>query len=335
MVKEERIAAFIRLRQNLEQLSLGELTSLVQEASNRNPWFDKSNIEQAINGICRLMDKETLTSWVNKYTQPTDTKNIGLVMAGNIPLVGFHDFLSVIMSGHKAIVKLSSQDEILPKFIFNQLAQIDSRIGEYIEIVDKLSEIDAVIATGSDNSASYFKKYFSSVPNIIRSNRVSIAILDGNESKEDLALLGRDIFSYFGLGCRNVAKIFIPEGYELVKLIESMDTNKGIIDHYKYFNNYEYNKAIYLVNKTEHLDSGFVLLRNTSDLVSPLAVVYYEEYPNDELLRKTISQNTSKIQCIVGIKDISLPLVPFGEAQFPKIDDYADGVDTMDFLTNL
>ena len=241
----------------------------------------------------------------------------------------------MVLAGHNAVIKLSSQDEVLPKHIFSLLLKINPDIQKQIKVVDRLSGLDGVIATGSDNTSRYFKKYFKDIPHIIRKNRVSIAVLNGAETSKDLALLGNDIFGYFGLGCRNVAKIYVPKEFNFISLLDSLESHKQVIDHNKYFNNYEYNKAIYLVNKTEHLDNGFALFTKTSDIISPLAVVYYEHYENEQQLLKIIQLNQAKIQCIVGNGALSQANIPIGQAQFPKIDDYADGVDTMAFLCNL
>jgi len=335
MVKEDRIETFIKLKQELENTEADIKASLYQLAQVKNPWFTEANINLAFDGICRLLDSEVMLPWLENYPLSDKPKNIGLVMAGNIPLVGFHDFLCVVLSGNNAVIKLSSQDEVLPKHIFELLININPGIQKQIKVVDRLSMLDGVIATGSDNTSRYFKKYFKDIPHIIRKNRISIAVLDGSETSQDLALLGNDIFSYFGLGCRNVAKVYVPKEFDFISLLDSLESHKHIIDHNKYFNNYEYNKAIYLVNRTEHLDNGFALFTKTSALISPLAVVYYEHYENEQQLLKMIELNQAKIQCIVGNGGILKSNVPIGQAQFPKVDDYADGVDTMAFLSDL
>ncbi len=335
MVKEERIEAFIKLKQELENINPDVKDNLYQLAQIKNPWFTRANIDLAIDGICRLLDSEVLLPWLESYQPINKLKNIGLVMAGNIPLVGFHDFLCVLLAGHNAVIKLSSQDEVLPNYIFNLLKKINPGIEKHLTVVDKLSGLDGVIATGSNNTSRYFIKYFKDIPHIIRKNRVSIAVVDGTETSQDLGLLGNDIFSYFGLGCRNVAKIYIPAEFNIISLLDSLESCNHVIDHNKYFNNYEYNKAIYLINKTEHLDNGFALFTKTSELISPLSVVYYEHYENNQQLLKMIDLNQSKIQCIVGNGEFLKRNIPFGQAQFPYIDDYADGVDTMAFLCDL
>ncbi|RLD21322.1 MAG: acyl-CoA reductase [Bacteroidetes bacterium] len=335
MTREERIAGFSQLTRDIHDLDTGDKEELFRDVANNNPWFTAENIDQALNGLAYFLTPETLNNWLDNYTLPHEYKKIGIVMAGNIPLVGFHDFLSVIMAGHMAVIKLSSQDKVLFPVVLEMLLKINPNFGEQISVVDKLTEIDGVIATGSDNSSRYFKKYFKNMPNIIRKNRSSVAVLNGNETTEELQLLGDDIFSYFGLGCRNVAKIFVPEGHDMTGLLDALEGHQEIINHPKYFNNYEYNKAIYLVNRTQHLDTGYALFTQNKDIVSPLAVIYYEEYKDESELLSVLELNTDKIQCIVSNYNIIENRVPIGKSQLPEIDDYADNVNTMSFLCDI
>ena len=335
MTKEERIAGFAKLAQAISQLGTNPQAELFSKAANANPWFTQDNIEQAINGIVHFLRPATLSDWLSNYQLPQITKKIGIIMAGNIPLVGFHDLLCVIMTGHKAVIKISSQDNILLPAVLEMLLKINPKFDEQVLIVDKLSGVEAVIATGSDNSARYFKKYFKNIPHIIRQNRTSIAVITGNETAEELQLLGDDIFNYFGLGCRNVAKIYVPSGYDMRLLLDALEGNDEVINHSKYFNNYEYNKAIYLVNKTPHLDTGYVLFTESSAAVSPLAVVYYEQYSDKQQLLAKLATHSHKIQCIVSQSTLIEEAIPLGKSQFPEIDDYADNIDTMSFLCNL
>jgi len=336
MTIKNRVAGFCTLGKALRDLDLTTKTELLSHASAKNAWFTHQNIEMAMNGILQFLDKRILEQWLAGYNLPTQQKKVGLVLAGNIPLVGFHDFMSVLLAGHTAIIKPSSQDKVLLEFISNKLVEINPEFKEQIVFVDRLANIDAVIATGSDNSSRYFKKYFKDIPHIIRKNRTSVAILSGEESKETLQLLGNDIFSYFGLGCRNVAKIYIPEGYDITALLDTLENNKDIQNHSKYFNNYEYNKAIYLVNKVDHLDTGYALFRQNTDLISPLSVVYYEEYQNMNQLTGKLELYRDKLQCVVSNTLLNgTATIPIGQSQFPKIDDYADNIDTMEFLCDL
>jgi hypothetical protein len=256
-------------------------------------------------------------------------------MAGNIPLVGFHDLLCVLITGHKLIAKLSSQDTVLMKFIGEQLKKINPKFSEQLFFEERLNGVEAVIATGSDNTSRYFEYYFRNIPSIIRKNRTSCAILMGEEPIEELQKLGMDMFSYFGLGCRNVSKIFIPEGYEVSKLLMAWEKYKGVVNHHKYANNYDYQKCLLLMNQTQFYDGGQVLLVESTSLVSPISVVYYEQYKNLEELKGNLQSLEEKIQCIVSAKGWYPKSIAFGEAQSPQLVDYADNVDTMKFLTGL
>jgi hypothetical protein len=260
-------------------------------------------------------------------------KTIAVVMAGNIPLAGFHDFLTVLMAGHSIMAKLSSKDSVLLSFLSEKLVAIEPRFRSKIALPSRLKNFDAVIATGSDNSSRYFNYYFGKYPHVIRKNRTSCAVLSGTESPEELRLLGRDVFSYFGLGCRNVSKIFIPEDFDPVSLLKAWDVYVDIIHHNKYHNNYEYQKSILLVNKLPFFDSGFIILQENEKLVSPISVVYLERYKSAADLEGKIGAIADKIQCTVGT--MKPALVPFGQAQSPELRDYADGVDTMKFLEAL
>ena len=335
MTKEERIDGFTKLAQAISQLGSNPEAELFYKAANANPWFTQNNIEQALNGIVHFLSPETLSNWLNNYQLPQVSKKIGIVMAGNIPMVGFHDLLCVLMAGQKAVIKFSSQDNVLLPAVMEMLVEINPKFNEQVLIVDKLLGVEAVIATGSDNSARYFKKYFKDIPHIIRHNRTSLAVLDGTETVEELQLLGDDIFNYFGLGCRNVAKIYVPVGYDMKLLLDALEGNNEVINHSKYFNNYEYNKAIYLVNKTPHLDTGYALFTESSAAVSPLAVVYYEEYSDVQQLLGKLASYNDKIQCIISKSTLIKESIPLGKSQFPAIDDYADNIDTMSFLCNI
>jgi len=252
-------------------------------------------------------------------------------MAGNIPLVGFHDFLSVLITGNKVLAKLSSNDTVLLPFLAKKLIEIEPGFAELIEFTEeRLSNFDAVIATGSNNTARYFEYYFGKYPSIIRKNRNSVAILTGNETPEQLDALAEDIFRYFGLGCRNVSKLFLPKDYNFDPFFNAMYGWKEIINNNKYINNYDYNKAVYLMSNIELLDNEFLLLKEDNGFSSPISVVFYQYYESEDELRKYLSENKEHIQAIVSEKDI-----PFGAAQKPQLWDYADGVDTVSFLLNL
>ena len=314
-----------------------QLSALIGSAHQYNAWFTPQSAQMALSAIAGMLNKKDLEKWLENESGNAEIKmrSIGLILAGNIPIVGFHDILCVLASGHKALIKLSSQDQKFIPYILNKLLEIEPDFGLQISYIDRLKDFDAVIATGSNNTSRYFDYYFSKVPHIIRKNRNSVAILNGEESKEELKALGHDIFDYFGLGCRNVSKLYVPKGYDFRKFFESIEEFKSIADHHKYNNNYDYNKSIFLVNQDKHLDNGFLLLKEDSRFVSPLAVLYYEEYQNIEELGSVLLKNEYLIQCIVSNSKLPLSTVPFGQSQCPSLFDYADGVDTMKFLREL
>lgn len=334
----DRIAAFIQLGIRISNLSEDEKSPLFRQAENQNPWFTPRSLEQALKALRLMLDAQALEQWVSSYTllEPVTPKQVGLMLAGNIPAVGFHDILAVLISGHTACIKLSAQDTALPMWLLSQLKEIDSRFSERIQVEDMLKNKDAYIATGSDNSARYFNYYFGKYPHLIRSNRTSVAVLHGDESPADLQALGADIFDYFGLGCRNVSKVFVKNQGQLTDLLDALEPFSWVGNHHKYFNNYEYNKSIYLVNRNLHLDNGFLLLKESPDLVSPIGVLFYEIYFEEQELKTKLKDLDAKIQCVVGSQKIDLPgIVPFGQSQCPKPWDYADGVDTLQFLSGL
>lgn len=308
-----------------------EFTDLFRKAKNANAWFTEDNCSKAMLAIAQqFLKKDTLREFIANYPLAiTKSLNIGIVTAGNIPLVGFHDVLCTFLSGHTAYIKLSREDSELLLYILDFLKDLEPETAKLLQIKERLNNVEALIATGSDNTAQHFDYYFKEKPRIIRRNRTSVAVLKGSESNMELRDLGEDIFSYFGLGCRNVSKLYVPKDYHFETFFESIELWNTIQLHHKYNNNYDYNKSIYLVNREEHLDNGFLLLKKDHNLVSPLAVLYYQEYENEDVLQKELDLNKDKIQCIVG-RDVA-----FGKSQEPALHDFADGVDTMKFLTNL
>ncbi|MCC9136248.1 acyl-CoA reductase [Pontibacter silvestris] len=336
MTLENRIEAFVQLGKQLQSLPPEERTALAQMASARNPWFDKDNVSFALDGIVTLLNEQYLREWLYPYhLKQVSPKKVGVVMAGNIPMVGFHDFLAVLISGHYLMAKLSSDDEMLIKYIANMLVAIEPAFANNFEFVDLLKEADAIIATGSDNTARYFEYYFASRPHIIRKNRTSFGILTGHEEQDDLKALGEDIFRYYGLGCRNVSKFFVPEGYVFDKFFEANEHHNTLLNHHKYQNNYDYNKSLLLVNRVPHFDNGFLLVTESDQTVSPISVLFYETFSSLSNLRQKLSGAKDKIQCVVSAHGWFEGSIPFGEAQNPMVWDYADGVDTLDFLQKL
>lgn len=336
MTLEDRIKAFVRLGERFESDFQNAFHELAIQIENNNPWFTPENSQSAINALRTNLTKEKLENWIEPYHLESikKPKSIGILMAGNIPAVGFDDLLCVLIAGHKACVKLSTSDQVLMKWIISQLIDIDPRFENLISMEEMLKSKDAYIATGSDNSARYFDYYFGKYPHIIRKNRTSVGLLDGSEKSEDFQRLADDVFKYFGLGCRNVSKIFINEKSQLIDFLDAIGNFKAIANHHKYFNNYEYNKSIYLVNKDEHLDNGFILLKESDLMVSPIAVLYYEIY-EEAKLDALLSANREKIQCIVSNHGWYPDTIDFGNAQCPSLGDYADGVDTLSFLSGL
>ncbi|MDR7132274.1 hypothetical protein J2X69_004641 [Algoriphagus sp. 4150] len=334
MKPAERISAFVNLGKAIKELSLDEKDELLWRAENNNNWFTKDSVESSLQGITHMLSEEKLNSWLSDYElkEIENPKAVGLMMAGNIPAVGFHDLMCVILSGHQAVIKLSSSDTVLMKWIIGKLIEIDPRIERQVRIEEMLKGMDAYIATGSDNSSRYFNYYFGKYPHVIRQNRTSVAVLSGNETTEDYIGLGKDIFQYYGLGCRNVSKIYVKSKDQLQDLLGALEVYSEIGSHHKYHNNYDYNKSIYLVNLEEHLDNGFLLVKESSELVSPIAVLYYEVYENKEQLAEKLNPIESRIQCVVGSGSGH---IPFGSAQSPEPWEYADNVDTVAFLLGL
>lgn len=316
------------------------LSEPISIAYNENKWFTPENSRKALNAISDyfLIDS-ILEAWANDYEITDDVipKKVGLVLAGNIPLVGFHDILCTFMSGHTALIKCSSKDSILLKSLIERMMEHFPESKPYFIFTEQLKGFDAVIATGSNNSARYFEQYFGKYPNIIRKNRSAIGILDGEETKEDFRALGEDIFSYFGLGCRNVSKLYVPENYDFGPLLEALHEGyKEMANHNKYRNNFDYNNALFLLNKVDFLMSGSLIIRESKDIASRIATLHYETYSDTDKLRNHLVEVKDQIQCMVSNSSIEgLKTFNFGEAQKPSISDYADGVDTMQFLKSL
>ncbi len=307
----------------------------MEKARLHNPWFTTENLLFAFRVWGDTLREDPIRRWLSRYSLPVKKpKKAGIISAGNIPMVGLHDLLSVWASGHQAVVKLSSDDRFLLPAVSTFLETLHPGWKGKTEFVDKLTSADAIIATGSNNTARYFEYYFSKKPHIIRKNRNAVAIISGNETPEQLNALADDVFAYFGMGCRSVAKIFIPENYDLDKLFGAFYTHKDIIHHHKYYNNYLYHKAIFLMNKVPVTENGFVLLKEDTAYASPVGVLYYEYYSRRDVLEMRLKADRDQIQCIVEAGDRPGSIRP-GEAQRPQLWDYADAVDTMEFLTGI
>lgn len=322
--------------QKLNKFFLEEYRTAIDQAGIFNNWFTRENVEFSLQQWSEALSEENLKTWVDHYSEDhfnnDGTKTIAIIMAGNLPIVGFHDFLAVLLSGHKVLVKPSSDDQKLLPFIAQILVAIEKSFAYCITFAEgKIENFDAVIATGSDNSARYFDYYFSKYPHIIRKNRTSIAILDGDESEEELAGLSEDVFRYFGLGCRNVSKLYLPEGYDNDKIFKSFFEYKHVIDNKKYGNNYDYNRAIFLMEKQAFFENGFVILKESESLHAPGAVLYFEHYSNKAELEDKLKEQEQEIQCVVGRSNLEHNIA-FGNTQKPQLWDYADHVDTIKFL---
>jgi hypothetical protein len=328
---QNRIELMLKLGYYLQEND-AEWQQAKQHAYQKNPWFTETFIEIATKNIVeKFLQKGQLEKWVNHYHpgDPITQKNIGIVMAGNIPLVGFHDFLCVFISGHRQTIKLSSKDDVLLKFLVEKLSELDNEMPELVSFADLLKGCDAYIATGSNNTARYFDQYFAKYPNIIRRNRTSVAVISGDESNDELVKLSDDIHLYFGLGCRNVTKLFVPKGYDFVPLLGSFDQYKYFRDHHKYTNNYDYQLSIMLLNKIYYMTNGSTLLVESKAAFSPISVVNYEYYTDKKMLDELIKIQED-VQCVIGKE-----LLAFGKSQSPDLFSYADGVDTMQFLLTL
>ena len=304
---------------------------LILRQKHYNGWFTEEMVRKSLLSLGNCLTIDQLKVWADDYDYSDQSKTIAVIMAGNIPLVGFHDFLSVLMSGHTVLAKLSSDDKLLLPALSKFLFAFESGLSDKIKFSEgKISDFDAVIATGSDSSSAYFQQYFGGYPHVFRKNRTSLAILNGSESKEELELLAHDIFDYYGRGCRNVSHLLVPKDYRINLVFESIVHMGSVIDNKKYGNNYDYNKAVHLLNQEKLLDNNFVLFRETRDLFSPLGMLYYHFYDSQSDLKDYINQHTDQIQCLVGKE-----YLPFGSAQKPALNDYADGVDTMKWLSQL
>lgn len=334
-MKQQNINNLVRLGELLSKTE--QFNDIFDKAEQQNSWFTRANVIFAFKSWSEALSKNNVQQWLSQYQLPqaTSPKKILIIMAGNLPLVGFHDLLCVLVAGHKAIVKLSTDDRVLLPYLITQIRTFAPEWAEAVVFTDdKVTEYDAVIATGSDNTARYFEYYFGKKAHIIRKNRHSVAVLTGEETPEELQDLGKDIFLYYGLGCRSVSKLFVPQGYDFDLLFQAIYPYKDIIEEQKYANNYDYNKAVYLMSLYKLLENGFLLLKEDEHYGSPIATLFYEYYTNKEALKKKLATDREKIQCVVGHNFIDGE-IPFGQTQTPKLWDYADGVNTLTFLLNL
>lgn len=347
MKPEDRINAFVQLGTELEAVLAGnphteagkKLLELLPVHVLSNGWFTEGNLRHRLGTIAATLKKDALQDWLSAYPRAAEekSKTVSVILAGNIPLVGFDDFRCVLCAGFVFSGKLSSDDKFMLPLLAQILIEAEPRFGNRISFTEnRLSAIDAVIATGSNNSSRYFEHYFSKYPHIIRRNRNSVAVLSGDETREELTALGEDIFRYFGLGCRSVTKFYVPENYRFDAFFESIyNWGDETMGNKKYMNNYEYNKTVYLLNKLDLLDNNFLLLKEDIGIASPPGVVFYERYGDAAELRRKLSADRALIQCIVSRPAFDPAAVAFGQSQQTSLRDYADGVDVMQFLSEL
>ena len=329
---KERINLLVRLGEYFV-LNDEALQFVKQKAYYQNPWFSIEFINLSLKNIAaNFLKKTLLENWIEAYDikdTPSPEKNIGVIMAGNIPLVGFHDFLCVFVTGYKASIKLSSKDEVLMKHIADKFFEWNNETRQYIHFAETLKNCDAYIATGSNNSSRYFEYYFSKFPSIIRRNRTSVAILQGDETEDELNSLAEDMQLYYGMGCRNVTKLYVPEGYDFISLLDALRKYNYFADFHKYRNNYDYQLALLIMNRKFYMTNDSIILTENESVFAPVSKVNYSFYNEPKTLAESL-QNNSDIQCIVGKN-----FIPFGKAQSPALTDYADGIDTMKFLNGL
>ncbi len=350
MLLENRINTFVEFGNFLSQFSRDKIEKKesvlynelffeafemqLKRAKNFNGWFTEDNILYAFESWSNILNKNNLDNWTSTYNFNQNSKNVAIIMAGNIPLVGFHDFLSVLIAGHSVTVKQSSNDKHFLPLIAKYLEHVEPNFKGLISFTEeKLTNFDAAIATGSNNTARYFDYYFGKYPNIIRKNRNSVAVITGHESKDELKGLGEDVFRYFGLGCRSVSKLFVPKNYDFDLLFNAIFDYSDIINYKKYQNNYDYNKAVYLMSEFDLLENGFLMLKEDASYSSPIASLFYEYYDDINSLQEKLHQDKDHIQCVVSNRLENA--VRFGDTQQPSLTDYADGVDTLAFLSKL
>ncbi len=336
---EQRISALARLGEQLLQPD-DYLDAVIHRTHYNNNWFTKENQELAIRAIAtQFLDKNKLEKWAAAYSIPeilSELHTVGMVMAGNLPLVGFHDLVCTFVAGHRAKIKLSDKDKFLLPYLLQLLEKYTPGTSDFFEVAEQINGVDAVIATGSNNSARYFEAYFGKYPHIIRKNRNAVAVLDGTETEDDFHALGKDVFRFFGLGCRNVSKLYLPKGYHFAALMERLHDYKELANHSKFRNNFDYNLALLMLNQVPYFNNGCIILAENKAIASRIATLHYEFYEDKAALEAELTSRNEEIQCIVAKPDLlSLPTISFGKSQEPSLSDYPDGVDVMAFLCEL
>jgi len=340
MQLKERIETLIKLGGFLaSDFGKEEFEGILYSIKAQNGWFTPEQCRYTMDQIIRhFLQADQLWTWVTQYPSlKTDypPQKVGLVLAGNIPAVGWHDVLCTFVAGHKALIKYSEKDKIFIPFLLKSLVKLEPRVASYFQTVERLTDFDKVIATGSDNAARYFEHYFGTVPNIIRHNRNSVAVLNGQETTEDIALLAEDIFRYYGLGCRSVSKLYVPKDFKFEQFMEALDMFSEVAQHSKYRNNFDYNRSLLLLNGTFHWVNDGLALVESSSLLSRIATLHYEFYESEQDLKEKLDHQVDNLQCIVSKMNLSeIDTVDLGESQHPNLSDYADHIDTLAFLVN-
>jgi hypothetical protein len=341
MTVHDRIAAFTKLggfisrhlggiHEKGEETLHEALDQVIAAAHLHNNWFIPKFTHAALSSLASYLTGHSLQQFTAGL-RPVQPKTVALICAGNVPMVGFHDIMCTLLGGHRALIKLSSDDNVLLPFFLKLLTHYEKRLEDQISFASgRLSAFDAVIATGSNNTAKHFEYYFGKYPRIIRKNRSSVALIDGQETNDEFLLLGDDIFLYFGLGCRNVSKLLVPESYDFGKFFEAIHPFGFVVDNNKYGNNYDYNRALYLLGQQPFLDNNFLILKEDKGLHAPVAVLYYERFADHKAMQQYVDVHREELQCVVGRSHI-----PFGYSQRPVITDFADNIDTLSFLVNL
>ncbi len=338
MDRDQLLQASDSVRKWLRNKDAEDRNAMLSVASARNPWFEKEHLEFAVMQVAdAFFDPIKINNWLKLYESrmPKDEKKVGLILAGNIPMVGLHDVLCVLWSGHTALVKVSEKDNVLIPAIIHRLSKEAATVGDQIQFVERLTKFDAIIATGSNQSAHQFEKYFGKYKHIIRRNRNGVAILSGEETPAQLKDLGRDVFQYFGLGCRNVSKLYVPQGYDFEPLLTAFREFEKVMHHNKYKNNYEFNLATWILNGVTYMNNDVILLKEDTSLTSRIGTLHYEYYRDQEDLRIKLMEKSDSIQCVVGTQEVYPYALPLGTAQKPELGTYADGVDTMEFLKDI
>ena len=333
MILKDRVIAFDKLKDILLQSNHKSLIdSIIVEACDNNPWFTKSNVKYAFSSLVHMLNSDCLHSFSSSYSYSNSKKKIGVIVPSNIPLVGFYDFFCVLLTGNIFIGKLSTSNKILLPFIARLLCDFHPGFKKLIFFKDYLVDIDMLIVTGNDNTAQYFDYHYKRIPKLIRKHRISIGVINGGEEMTDYVKLSNDIFRYFGLGCRNVSKLFIPRNFDLNKLKEAFSQHQGVLSHSEYMDNYRYQKVLCQLNNIRCIDFENILLIESNKINSPISVLYYQYYDDISLLSNVFNKLDKSIQCLVSGDAVIVNSIHFGDAQKPTLYDFPDGVDVMKFI---